>query len=483
MTTENEKNLTPQKASEATEQRPEAFTAAGRNRILEQPGGLGNETSSKFGGETSRADALTEETRATLAAAADVLETDGMVPARDELAKKVRAILAASPVEQHEAAPAGDPGALNGEIWAAWEEANQPHTYIAFHDGYTAALAKSAGEVAELRLQLAHVTAERNRLHNQCHDAALSMQPEPPAADERAAQPRIQRDTDKRIGLLFASKEDADAWQARASSPTAPAGELATWENARESLAIAMAGFAGRSGSRDFNAAISVLDAITELGLPLAWLRTASAASRDGTGAEGALREALGRTRGALYAIAKTYDDCELRMRALEAYEEAFDVPAQAPEQAVGPVAWDFRMIAAGVPGDWYRCASKAHAIELRKPNYDGLIEVRDLFAGPQPPAQAAAPVRTDGVCTERGAQPASRATNHLGGSDQMGEGISEAAERAAKALERERCRQFEWSDEQFEIWWNNDDRCGRATLVEEARFILANAQGANHAE
>ncbi|MBN3815862.1 hypothetical protein G3N57_04235 [Paraburkholderia sp. Se-20369] len=51
-------------------------------------------------------------------------------------------------------------------------------------------------------------------------------------------------------------------------------------------------------------------------------------------GAEGALREALGRTRGALYAIAKTYDDGELRTRALEAYGEAFDVPAQAPAQA-----------------------------------------------------------------------------------------------------------------------------------------------------
>lgn len=50
--------------------------------------------------DKSRVDALTDETRATLAAAADVLETDGMVPARDELAKKVRAILAASPVDQ-----------------------------------------------------------------------------------------------------------------------------------------------------------------------------------------------------------------------------------------------------------------------------------------------------------------------------------------------------------------------------------------------
>lgn len=64
-----------------------------------------------------------------------------------------------------------------------------------------------------------------------------------------------------------------------AMAAAVPADERATWSNARDSLAVAMAGFAGRSGNRDFNAAIGVLDAITEPGLPLAWLRTARAAA------------------------------------------------------------------------------------------------------------------------------------------------------------------------------------------------------------
>ncbi|KVT92659.1 hypothetical protein WK60_13795 [Burkholderia ubonensis] len=52
-------------------------------------------------------------------------------------------------------------------------------------------------------------------------------------------------------------------------------------------------------------------------------------------------------------------------------------------------VAWDFRVIGGDAPGGWSRCATKAHADELRKPDYAGLIEVRDLFDAPQPPAQA----------------------------------------------------------------------------------------------
>lgn len=65
------------------------------------------------------------------------------------------------------------------------------------------------------------------------------------------------------------------------------ADERVAWGNARESLAVAMAGFASRSGTRDFNAALTVLDAITEPGLPLSWLRTARAASANETGADG----------------------------------------------------------------------------------------------------------------------------------------------------------------------------------------------------
>lgn len=63
------------------------------------------------------------------------------------------------------------------------------------------------------------------------------------------------------------------------------ADERAAWDNARESLAVAMAGFSNRSGNRDFNAAISVLDAITEPGLPLSWLRTARAPRTEVAGA------------------------------------------------------------------------------------------------------------------------------------------------------------------------------------------------------
>ncbi|MDN7820478.1 hypothetical protein [Burkholderia vietnamiensis] len=65
----------------------------------------------------------------------------------------------------------------------------------------------------------------------------------------------------------------------------------------------------------------------------------ARAASANETGAEGALGEALSRARSALYAIAKTYDDGELRVRALEAYEQAADVPTQATAQSAEPVA------------------------------------------------------------------------------------------------------------------------------------------------
>ncbi len=62
--------------------------------------------------------------------------------------------------------------ALNKEIYAAWIDAGRPESIIAFHDGYTAALAKCAGELQELRWQLEHVSAERTQLHNRCHDAA-----------------------------------------------------------------------------------------------------------------------------------------------------------------------------------------------------------------------------------------------------------------------------------------------------------------------
>ncbi len=65
---------------------------------------------------------------------------------------------------------------------------------------------------------------------------------------------------------------------------------------------------------------------------------------------------------------------------------------AKLAAMAAEAVAWDFRMISSDAPGEWHRCASKAHADELRKPDYAGVIEVRDLFAAPLP-AQADARV------------------------------------------------------------------------------------------
>lgn len=52
--------------------------------------------------------------------------------------------------------------ALNTEIYQAWKEAGCPPSLVAFHDGYSAALRKANGEIAELRRQLAY----------ECHDAA-----------------------------------------------------------------------------------------------------------------------------------------------------------------------------------------------------------------------------------------------------------------------------------------------------------------------
>ncbi len=73
--------------------------------------------------------------------------------------------------------------------------------------------------------------------------------------------------------------------------------------------------------------------------------------------------------------------------------------PDCSPAMAAEAVAWDFRVISGEVPTDWTRCLSKAHADEMRKPDYAGVMEVRDLFDAPQPPAQTDARVGlTDAV-------------------------------------------------------------------------------------
>jgi len=42
----------------------------------------------------------------------------------------------------------------------------------------------------------------------------------------------------------------------------------------------------------------------------------------------------------------------------------------------------------------------------------------------------------------------------------------STRAERAAKALARERCKQFGGSDKELDIWWDRDERCERAERI-----------------
>ncbi|WP_198432497.1 hypothetical protein [Burkholderia ubonensis] len=79
------------------------------------------------------------------------------------------------------------------------------------------------------------------------------------------------------MGLIYTP--GSDRWRPNANHAPSPSDERAAWDNTRHSLAVAMCGFATRSGSRDLDAAISVLDAITEAGSPLSWLRTARAAS------------------------------------------------------------------------------------------------------------------------------------------------------------------------------------------------------------
>ncbi|WP_146126240.1 hypothetical protein [Burkholderia multivorans] len=56
-------------------------------------------------------------------------------------------------------------------------------------------------------------------------------------------------------------------------------GRRATWDSVRNALAIAMCAFASRPDRHDLNAAVGVIDALTEPGLPLAWLRSVGADS------------------------------------------------------------------------------------------------------------------------------------------------------------------------------------------------------------
>lgn len=59
----------------------------------------------------------------------------------------------------------------------------------------------------------------------------------------------------------------------------------------------------------------------------------------------------------------------------------------EAFQNAGEPTSFEFRVVSGGfgTPTSWNRCLSKAHAEEMRKPEYAGVIEVRDLYAAPNP--------------------------------------------------------------------------------------------------
>ncbi|WP_334004257.1 hypothetical protein [Burkholderia cepacia] len=218
------KILAPKQASEAANQRPSKENATAESIVGVRAAG-GNGTSSKVG----RADALTDD---TIVMWARDHQREPIMPEgerfdfnRDELLALIRQCLAASPVEQPAAAP--------------------------IDERAIAVRADSAG-VSEIILSTIVRTARKGKSYVEGYGKAHQFL--------------------KDAGLLV----DGNAATAPAPSP---ADERAAWDDTRHSLAIAMCGFATRSGSRDLDAAISVLDAITEAGSPLAWLRTAISAS------------------------------------------------------------------------------------------------------------------------------------------------------------------------------------------------------------
>ncbi|HIE4430022.1 TPA: hypothetical protein ACXM9H_000993 [Burkholderia multivorans] len=85
---------------------------------------------------------------------------------------------------------------------------------------------------------------------------------------------KYERDQDRFVGfcLGLAARAGAAPQPAQADEPT-------SWDRTRHSLAVAMLGFASRPElvRRNLDAAASMLDSLTEPGLPLAWLRNASA--------------------------------------------------------------------------------------------------------------------------------------------------------------------------------------------------------------
>lgn len=280
MTTENEKSPAPERASEAAD----SGAHPARESIVDARAAGGNGTSSKVRG----ADALTHEQveaarirfkqyvkdiEAGMRAKAPRLNQDEayaviafslFVACEDLKAERdeARALLAASPVEQ----PAIDEG--RRILWGRSE-------YERLLDAMLRAQVQGwSGD---------HMAIAKNMLGCYPH----------PNVEQPAAAPCETCGGRGEVGGFVVTGFGEGGYDSApcpdCSAAPAPADELATWDRARESLAVAMAGFAGRSGSRDFNAALIVLDAITGPRLPLSWLRTARAASARETAAEGAI--------------------------------------------------------------------------------------------------------------------------------------------------------------------------------------------------
>ncbi|KVT68878.1 hypothetical protein [Burkholderia ubonensis] len=342
MTTESKKSPAPEQASEAVPRRPRTENPTAE-AIFEQAAGAGNLISSKSGDGKSRDDALTDDQRQALGESISEyfgkLDSDEGIRAPegrilrafdycdsrnvdDLIDRAIVPALAASPVEQPAAAPAvvtelasmtrmfhaacHDLGLINEALGLDPDDGGAAPILDAIAElkGRATSANETGAEVATDLRERARLAADqwanpgtsipqRTAYRDGFIDGASS-----PTIAAQAVAAWLHRD-DPRDCISDAKKRDMiehagsggrrlaenysiglcrlDALPAMAAA--APADERATWSNARDSLAVAMAGFAGRSGNRDFNAAIGVLDAITEPGLPLAWLRTARAAA------------------------------------------------------------------------------------------------------------------------------------------------------------------------------------------------------------
>ncbi|MGK8199530.1 hypothetical protein [Burkholderia cepacia] len=174
--------------------------------------------------------------------------------------------LLTSPVEQPAAAP----------IWRCF------HCDEAFTDSESAALhfGTSERQSPACTIDVAEYRAMEQRMHayneedTELHRAVYRQQAQ--------HQTELQREEEKGYARGL-----ADGMKEAASAAPAPADTQEAWDDARHSLAVAMCGFASRAGNCDLDAAISVIDAITEAGSPLSWLRMARASSVNETVADG----------------------------------------------------------------------------------------------------------------------------------------------------------------------------------------------------